>query len=165
MRQEIVERHLKAAERHIAIGAACVARQRVVIARLERSDSHKALLREAVRLLAQLLNIQALHLADRDRLICELSRAGTDRRIAQGQFRIAQQREMISRLESRREDSQSAKDQLALLEGTQVALLAHHDRLNEIGADADEMCGMQVALLSMLRTGTADTSAKLNGGQ
>ncbi len=164
MRQEIVERHLKAAERRVAIGETCVARQRAVIARLERDEGHQALLREAIRLMAQLLKIQALHLADRDRLISELSRAATGRQIAHGQFRIAQQREMISRLESRGEDSQSARDQLALLEGTQAALLAHLDRLDEMDAeDAEEMGRMEAALLSLLRTGMADTTAQLNG--
>lgn len=68
---------------------------------------------------------------------------------------------MISRLKSRGEDSHSAKDQLALLEGTQVALLVHRDRLDEIGAeDAEEMCGTQAALLLLLRIGMADTSAQ-----
>ncbi len=166
MRQKVVQRHLRTAERHLVTGASCIARQRVVIARLELAEGHKVLLREAIRLLAQFLKIQAFHLDDRDRLICELSRAATDRQIAQGQFRIAQHREIISRLESHGEGSQSAKDRLALLDGTQVVLLAHRDRLDEMDAeDAEEMCRMQAALLSLLRTGVADTSAKLNGGQ
>ncbi len=161
MLQEVIERHLQAAERHITIGETCIARQRAVIARLECEKRHEDLLREAIRLLAQFVKIQAFHLADRDRLISELSRAMTDRRIAQGQFRIAQQREMISRLEACGEDSQSSKDQLALLEGTQTALLAHRDSLDETDEeDAEDLGRTQAALLSLLRTGIADMSAK-----
>ncbi len=157
MPPEIIQRYLQAAERHSATGELCIARQRALIARLECHEGHEELLREAGRLLAQFLKIQTLHLADRDRLICELDREATHWRIAQGQSRIAQQREMIARLESSQEDSQSAKDQLALLEGTQTALLAHRDRLDEIGAEgAAEMCGLQAALLSLLRTSMAD---------
>ncbi len=154
MPPEIIHRYLQAAQRHISVGEICIARQRAVIARLECHEGHhEELLREAGRLLAQFLKIQTLHLADRDRLICELNREATEWRIAQGQFRIAQQREMISRLERREEDSQSAKDQLALLEGTQTALLAHRGRLEEMGAEgAEEMGRMQAALLSLLRT-------------
>ncbi len=163
MRQKVVQRHLRTAERHLVTGASCIARQRVLIARLELAEGHKVLLREAIRLLAQFLKIQALHLNDRDRLIGELRRAATDRQIAHGQFRIAQQREMIARLESRGEDSKSAKDRLALLDGTQAALLAHRDSLDEMGAeDAEEMGGTQAALLSLLRTGVADTAAHLS---
>ncbi len=163
MLQETIERHLKAAEKHISIGAACIARQRAIIARLEGHERHEDHLREAIRLLAQFLEVQALHLADRDRLISELSRAVTARRIAQGQFCIAQQREMISRLETRAEDSQSARDQLALLEGTQAALLAHRGRLDEMGAeDAEDMGRIEAALLTTLRTGIAHTSDQLS---
>ncbi len=154
---EIIQRYLQAAERHIATGDLCIARQRALIARLECHEGHEELLKEAGRLLAQFLKIQTLHLADRDRLICEMSQAATDWRITQGQFRIVQQREMISRLEGREEDCQSAKDQLALLEGTQTALLAHRDRLDEMGAEgAEEICRMQAALLSLLRTNMTD---------
>ncbi len=164
MLQEVVERHLQAAERHITVGETCIARQRTVIAQLERNGRHEDLLREAIKLLAQFLKIQAFHLADRDRLISELSRAMTDRRIAHGQFRIAQQREMISRLETRGEDSQTSKDQMALLEGTQAALLAHRDSRDEIGEEehAEDVGRMQGAPLSTLWTAIADTSAQLN---
>lgn len=156
---QIIERYLKAAERHIAIGEVCIARQRAVIARLERHEGHKDLLREATRLLAQFLQIQILHLADRDRLICELNRCETDRRIAEGRFRIAQQQKMIFRLESHKEDSRAEKNQLALLEGTQAALRAHRDRLDVMGAeDAQEMGRVHAALLSLLRASMADTA-------
>lgn len=158
MPPEAIERLLKAAERHIAIGEICLARQRAVIARLECNEAHEGLLRDATKLLAQFLQIQALHLADRDRLICELSRAATNRRIAQGQFRIAQERRKISSLEGGAVDPQSEVDQLALLEGTRAALLAHRDRLDEMDAESAEEIGrMQAALLSLLRTGMADT--------
>ncbi len=158
MLPEIIERYLKAAERHIAVGEICIARQRAVIARLECNQRHEELLREATRLLAQFLKIQTLHLADRDRLICELNGAATGRQIAQGQLRIAQQHKMISRLESREEDSESAKDQLAILEGTQTALLAHCDRLDEMGAEAaEEMGRVHAALLSLLRINMTDS--------
>ncbi len=160
---EGLERHLKAAERHIAVGEICIARQRAVIALLECHDGHEDLLREATRLLAQFLKIQTMHLADRDRLICELTRAAADRRIAEGQFRIAQQRKMISRLEGPEEDIQTARDQLALLEGTQAVMLAHRTRLDEMGTEsAEEMGRMLTALLSLLRTSMADTGAPPN---
>ncbi len=105
------------------------------------------------------MKIQTLHLADRDRLICEFNREATNWQIAKGQSRIVQQREMISHLESREEDSQRAKEELAFLEGTQAALLAHRDRLDEMGAeDAEEMCGIRAALLSLLRASMAGSA-------
>ncbi len=153
---EIIQRYLQAAERHIVTGQLCIARQRALIARLECHEGHEELLREAGKLLAQFLKIQTLHLADRDRLICELSRATTDWRIAQGQSQIVQQRDVISRLESSDEESELAKDQLALLEGTQTALLAHRDRLDEMGVEgAEGMCRVQATLLWLLRTSMA----------
>jgi CheY-like chemotaxis protein len=159
----IVERHLKAAARHIVIGERCIARQRAVVARLENDARHEELRREACGLLAQFVKIQALHLANRDQLICELDRTTTDRRIARGQFRVAQWGKMISSLESRGEDSQRAKDRLALLEGTQAALLVHRDRLDVMGAEhAEEKGRTEAALLLTLRIGMADTSAQLN---
>jgi hypothetical protein len=158
-----VERHLKAAARHIVIGETCIARQRAVIARLEGYARHEELRREAFRLLAQFLKIQALHLADRDRLICKLDRTATDRRIAEGQFHISHRRSVISSLESLGQDSQNAKDRLALLEGAQAVLLAHRDRLEEMGAEnAEEMGATRAALLLTLRIGMADTSARLS---
>jgi hypothetical protein len=160
MLPEIVERHLRAAERHIVTGESCIARQRALIARLECKERQEGLLRAAVILLAQFLKIQAMHLSDRDRSISELNRKTTDRRITQGLFRIAQQRKMISRLESRGEDSQGARDHLALLEGMQAGLLTHRDRFNEMGEpDAKDMGRMQAALLSLLRTSMTNTTA------
>ncbi len=75
MPPETIERYLKASERRIAIGRICIARQRAIIARLEGCERDGELRREATRLLGQFLKIQTLHLADRDRLICELSQA------------------------------------------------------------------------------------------
>ena len=160
MPAEIVERHLKAAVRHLVIGEMCIARQRAVIARLENDTGHEELRREAFRLLARFQKIQALHLADRDRLICNLDRTATDRRIAEGQFRIAHRRSMISSLESLGKDSQNARDRLALLEGAQAVLLAHRDRLDEMGAeDAEERGRTQAALLLTLRIDIAERAA------
>jgi CheY-like chemotaxis protein len=159
----IVERHLKAAERHIVIGERCIARQRGVVSRLENDARHEELRREAFGLLAQFLKIQALHLADRDQLICKLDRGTTDRRIGKGQFRIANRRNIISSLENLGRDSQRAKNRLALLEGTQATLLAHRDRLDEMGAeDAEEMGWTQAAMLLTLRIGMAARAAQLD---
>lgn len=67
---------------------------------------------------------------------------------------------MISRLEGHQEDSLGAKSQLALLEGTQAALLAHRDRLNVMGAeDTEEIGRVHAALLSLLRASMANTAA------
>lgn len=132
MPPEIVECRLRAAERHVAVGENCIARQQAALARLRRLGSD---LREATRLLALLQDIQRLHVADRDRLIFGLSRKATERQLAHGRFRIAQYHELISRLERDGRNSQSAEDQLALLQATQAVLLAHCNRLNETGRD------------------------------
>ncbi len=77
---------------------------------------------------------------------------------------MAQQRKMISGLEGREEEAQSAINQLALLEGTQAAMLAHRTRLGEMGAEnAEEMGRILAALLTLLRTSMADTAAPSNG--
>ncbi|MGJ0505693.1 MAG: hypothetical protein ACR652_00890 [Methylocystis sp.] len=86
MSSENIERHLKAAERHIAVGEMCIDRQRAVIASLECHEDHKELLAEAARLLAQFHQIQALHLADRDRLVGELNKSVTCGASGMGQF-------------------------------------------------------------------------------
>ena len=60
---------LALAEEHVALGAKNVARQREIIAELER-DGHDAT--QAWELLAQLEQLQAMHVADRERLLGEL---------------------------------------------------------------------------------------------
>ena len=63
------EDHLALAERHVALGAEHVAHQHQIIADLERSG-HDAT--DARLFLAQLQDLQKLHLAHRDRLLKEL---------------------------------------------------------------------------------------------
>ena len=70
MDRDILERHLARVEERVAIGATNIARQRELIAELER-DGHDA--SQAKQMLAQFLDLQAMHIADRDRLIKELS--------------------------------------------------------------------------------------------
>jgi hypothetical protein len=69
MDREILEEHLAQADRHVEEGWGHLDRQRKVIAELER-DGHGA--REARRLLHQFEEMQAMHIADRDRLRQEL---------------------------------------------------------------------------------------------
>jgi hypothetical protein len=64
--------HLALAEEHVARGAENVARQREMIAELER-DGHDA--KQARAMLAEFEQLQAMHVADRDRLIGELQDA------------------------------------------------------------------------------------------
>ena len=64
--------HLAMAERHVARGEQIVARQRELVAELER-DGHDV--REAMALLKQFEALQALHVADRDRLRAEVDQA------------------------------------------------------------------------------------------
>lgn len=64
--------HLKQAERHVADGARHVERQREIVAELE-ADGHGAAARQAAALLVQFEEVQALLVADRDRLIKELA--------------------------------------------------------------------------------------------
>ena len=63
--------HLDQARRHVAEGAEHVVRQRELVARMER-DGHDTA--EARRLLGQFEEMQALHVADRDRIEDELAR-------------------------------------------------------------------------------------------
>jgi hypothetical protein len=69
----MVKDHLAMANRHIVTGNRVITRQRQLIDELE-ADGHDT--RQALALLAQFENLQALHLADRDRLIDELNSAG-----------------------------------------------------------------------------------------
>ncbi len=57
--------HLAQAERHVEQGYAIIARQREIVAALERGG-HNA--REAIELLADFEDIQKMHVSDRDRL-------------------------------------------------------------------------------------------------
>jgi hypothetical protein len=61
---------LSVARRHIRTGDRNIARQRKVVAELER-DGHVSL--EAKRLLGRFEELQELHIADRDRLEAELA--------------------------------------------------------------------------------------------
>ena len=65
--------HLKAAERHIALSREHIAHQREIIAHLENDGHHVAAERAAV-LLALLLDTQALHEQDRERIERELAK-------------------------------------------------------------------------------------------
>lgn len=72
MDRAIWQEHLAQAERHVAQGEGHIAKQRAIIANLER-DGHDA--RVARDLLRQLEEMQALHIATRDRLRQELGGA------------------------------------------------------------------------------------------
>jgi hypothetical protein len=70
MDRDTLKRHLTKVEEQVAIIAQNVARQRELVAGLER-DSQDA--SQANKMLEQFLEQQALHIADRDRLIKKLS--------------------------------------------------------------------------------------------
>ena len=63
---------LEQAERHVASGAACIDRQRNVLANLTR-DGNGAMAADAALLLGQLESTQAIFVADRDRFKEELA--------------------------------------------------------------------------------------------
>jgi hypothetical protein len=69
MDRAILEEYLALAERHVAAGEQLVARQRELIAELER-DGHD--IGEATKLLDQLEQLQASHVGIRNRLRQEL---------------------------------------------------------------------------------------------
>jgi hypothetical protein len=69
MDRATLEEHLALAAAHVAAGERLVARQRELVAQLER-DGHDTL--EATKVLNQLEQLQALYIADRDRLRKEL---------------------------------------------------------------------------------------------
>jgi len=69
MDAEMARDHLAQAERHVAQGERHIARQREIIAELER-DGHDTA--QARATLAQFEEIQAMHVAERDRLRHEL---------------------------------------------------------------------------------------------
>jgi hypothetical protein len=70
MDRAMIEGHLALAERHIMEGEQRVARQQKLVDRLEH-DGHDV--GDARALLAQFLELQALFIADRDRLRAELA--------------------------------------------------------------------------------------------
>jgi hypothetical protein len=67
--------HLLQVEHHVVQGQRHVERQREIVARLEQIESEEA--GRARELLAQFEQMQAMHIADRDRLCNELERSGT----------------------------------------------------------------------------------------
>ena len=70
MDRDTLKQHLTEVEEQVAITAQNVARQRELVAELER-DGYDAT--QAKKTLEQFLEQQAWHIADRDRLIKELS--------------------------------------------------------------------------------------------
>jgi hypothetical protein len=69
MDQEMLKRHLAEAEEHIATGDKNIARQRDLIAQLER-DGHDTT--SATTFLHEFEQLQAQHIAERERLLREL---------------------------------------------------------------------------------------------
>jgi hypothetical protein len=69
MDRAIVEEHLAQARRHIALGQKHIKRQTELIGELER-DGHDAA--ESKRLLDLFKDVQAMHVAYRDRLLEEI---------------------------------------------------------------------------------------------
>jgi hypothetical protein len=65
----MLQRHLAQAEQHVALGDQQVARQRALVAELER-DGHDT--QSSRDLLEQFEEMQKLHIANRDRLRAEL---------------------------------------------------------------------------------------------
>jgi hypothetical protein len=70
MDREMLKRHLAEAEEHIATGDKNIARQREVIAQLERDGRDTA---SARTFLHEFEQLQARHIAERERLLRELS--------------------------------------------------------------------------------------------
>jgi len=70
MDRDTLKRHLTKVEEQVAIVAENVDRQRELVAELERNGYDAT---QAKKMLEQFLEQQALHIADRDRLIKELS--------------------------------------------------------------------------------------------
>ena len=65
MNKKMIEGHLAQAERHVTLGENHITRQRELIVQLHRDALDIA---EAAQLLVQFRELQALHVADRDRL-------------------------------------------------------------------------------------------------
>jgi uncharacterized protein HemY len=75
----MLERHLAQAEHHVAQGEKNTARQRQIIAELERGGHD---LKIAQDLLAHLESMQTSHIIDRDRLRAQLEAQASPRRSA-----------------------------------------------------------------------------------
>ena len=71
MDKATLQAHLAMAERHVAQGERHVARQREIVAELER-DGHSVA--DSKDLLRLFMELQTLHIADRDRLVAELAK-------------------------------------------------------------------------------------------
>jgi hypothetical protein len=71
MDRAMLAQHLTQAERHIVLGEELIARQRELIAELEQNDHDST---EAKRLLATFEQVQATHMAGRDRLRRQVER-------------------------------------------------------------------------------------------
>ena len=69
MKRQLLEEHMAMSDRHVALGAQHIERQRKLVAELER-DGHDTAL--AKWLLRQLEELQVLHIQTRDRLREEL---------------------------------------------------------------------------------------------
>jgi hypothetical protein len=69
MDRDMLQRHLAQAEAHIKTGQKNIARQRELIVQLER-DGHDTA--SAQTALTQFEELQALHIADRERILREL---------------------------------------------------------------------------------------------
>jgi len=68
-----ITEHVAQAERHVALGEHHVARQREMVTELEDGGNDAALAR---RLPMKFKELQAIHIADRDRLRRELAKLG-----------------------------------------------------------------------------------------
>lgn len=69
MRPAMLKRHLALAEQHIAVGEKTIAGQWELIAKLQRGKRDTA---QARAILDQFEELQAMHLADRERILREL---------------------------------------------------------------------------------------------
>jgi hypothetical protein len=73
MKPQETKEHLAQAERHVALGAKYVARQREIIGELERDGQDAG---QAWSLLALFEQVQAIHVVGRDRLLRDLEQQG-----------------------------------------------------------------------------------------
>lgn len=76
IRRQAMMDHLLQVEHHVMQGERHVERQREIVAKLEQIDPEEAA--RALELLAQFEQMQAMHIADRERLRHELGKAGTN---------------------------------------------------------------------------------------
>jgi len=68
MRTAMILEHLALAREHVARGQQAIAQQLTIVADLERVGHSEHDLSRARAVLAQFKNLQAMHIADRDRL-------------------------------------------------------------------------------------------------